>query len=243
MSQTAASITGAQPATLSPADIESMVQRFLAKGNTEQQVGVLMSENFQYREKNRLLTEQITQLQAKVPAEGSLVLTGEDLKLHNDLIALKLKPDEITALQTELTNVKGEVETAKRKEAITAAAAAENYDATVLATLIGDKTLVVKPVDEEVDGEKKKVDRAFIVTVDPTSKVQTEERLSEHVTKHHEKFLPSLTAETEDAGGGGGTPFPRQRASTGGGKPAKSDASQAYIAGRYKTQPAQGAGK
>lgn len=228
----------------SPSEIENMVRNFLAKGDTERQVGTLLSENYQYRERIRQLTESLSQVQAKVPADGALVLVGDDLKAYNEFLALKLKPSEVVTLQSEMTTLNGKVQAAERKASLDAAASAENYDPTVLSTLIGDKKLVVKKVEEEVDGEKKLVDRAFILT-EGADKVVTEERLSKHVTDHHSKFLPSLKVEEggdTEAGGESGTRFPRQRASSGG-KATQTNASQSYIDRKYKTPPAQGAGK
>lgn len=235
---------GTAPA-MNTEEIRAFVQSIIGTQNVDSQVQRLMTENFEYREKNRVMRAELDAAKGRIPAEGAVVLTGDDVKLFNDFKALNLKPAEVTTLQTEFKALQGEVTTAKRKDSIATAAHAEGYDPTVLGTLIGDQELVVKPVTEDVDGKNQAVDRAFIRTKGADNTV-TETRLSEHIEKNHAKFIPSLTVGEGDAGSTGstnGTEFPRQRASAKSGKPAEASAAKDYLKKRYSSVAGQPAAK
>jgi len=227
-------------------EIRSMVRNMLQTDNAQSKVVDMMTDNFELREKNRQLKAENEQYKTKIPTEGAIVLTGDDAKLYTEFVALKVKPADITKLQADYQTLQGKVSTAERKEAIATAAKAEGYDATVLGTLVGDLELAVKSVTEDVGGQSKAVDRAFVRTKGADNTI-TEQRLAEYVEKNHAKFLPSLTVvegESEGAGSAtGATIYPRQQARAKSGKPAEANASKAYLQKRYRQKSAQGAEK
>lgn len=230
---------------MSADEIRSFVQNILSNGNVNQQVQTLMTDNFDLREKNRVLRGDNEALRSKVPAEGAVVLTGEDAKTYEAFVALKLKPADIAKLQTDFQALQGKVATAERKGSIAQAAKAEGYDETVLGTLVGDHELTIAPVTEEVEGQNKAVDRAFIGIKDATGAV-TKTRLSEYIEKNHAKFIPSLTVEEGESGSESsvnGTKYPRQQAKAKSGKPAEASAAKTYLQKRYRPQQPASAGK
>lgn len=230
---------------MSADEIRSFVQNILSNGNVNQQVQTLMTDNFDLREKNRVLRGDNEVLRSKVPAEGAVVLTGDDAKTYEAFVALKLKPADIAKLQTDFQALQGKVATAERKGSIAQAAKAEGYDETVLGTLVGDHELTIAPVTEEVEGQNKAVDRAFIGIKDATGAV-TKTRLSEYIEKNHAKFIPSLTVEEGESGSessANGTKYPRQQAKAKSGKPAEASAAKAYLQKRYRPQQPASAGK
>ena len=83
-------------------EAEEMFRKFLSNRNATPEQGgqQLYMDNFELREKNRGLIQERDAALAKVPAAGTLVLSGDDLKLHNDVMAALAgkKPEEITAL-------------------------------------------------------------------------------------------------------------------------------------------------
>ena len=61
----------------------------------------LFDENFEYRRKNREMKE-------KLPAEGSVVLTGDDVKAWEVFKGLNMKPDEVKAAIEKVTKLESE---------------------------------------------------------------------------------------------------------------------------------------
>jgi hypothetical protein len=234
----------ATPPAMSAEEIRSFVQNILSNGNVNQQVQTLMTDNFDLREKNRVLRGENEVLKAKVPAEGSRVLNGEEAKTYEAFVALNLKPADITKLQQDHTALQGKVTAAERKGSIAQAAKVEGYDETVLGTLVGDHELSIASINEEVNGQTKAVDRAFI-GIKGTDGAITKTRLNEYIEKNHAKFIPSLTTVEggESRETGNGTKFPRQTASAKSGKPAEATAAKNYIKKRYGSKQPADAGK
>jgi len=240
----------ATPPAMSAEEIRSIVQGIIGQQNVSTQVQTLMTENFEYREKNRVLRADNEQLRAKVPAEGSVVLSGDDVKLGNDFKGLNLKPADITKMKGDFETLQGKVSTTERQGTIAKVAKVENWDPTVLGTLVGDHALVIEPVTEDVNGQSKAVDRGFINIKGADNSV-TKHRLSEWIEKNHAKFLPSLNVEegsgeesSSSVNGNNRTNFPKQTARGVRGKPAEANAAKDYLKKRYNPQqPAAKAGK
>lgn len=228
---------------ISKEDIAAAVRDAMStsnNGNVDARMQVLLTENFQYRETIRGLNNELTTIRTKIPADGALVLTGEDVKTYNEFVALKLKPAEITALQSKATELESSAAAFKLKEGIAAAAAAEKYNATVLGTLVNGQDLITKPVDELVDGKSVKVDRAFI-NIKGADNVVTERRLSEFMAEKHSTFLPVLMVAEGGEGnrssaGNGGTQFIPQRGTASKAMGNQPNPAQAYLAKKYGTK-------
>lgn len=215
--------------------------------NNDGKLQSLLTDNFQYREAIRNLNVELATLRSRVPAEGALVLTGDDLKIYNEFIALKLKPAEVTALQSKATELEKSAAAFKLKEAIAAAAVAENYDATVLGTLVNGQDLTIKPVDETVDGKPVKVDRAFI-NIKGADGVVTERRLSEFMIEKHSTFLPVLTVAEGIEGersstSNGGTQYIPQRGTATKATGNQPNPAKAYLSRKYGPKPQAEQGK
>jgi hypothetical protein len=137
-------------------------------------------------------------------------------------------------------NVK--VSTTERQGKIAKVAKVENWDPTVLSTLVGDYDLTTEPVTEDVDGQSKAVDRGFI-SIKGADNTVTKHRLSEWVEKNHAKFIPSLNVEegsgeesSTSTNGNSRTSFPKQTARGVRGKPAEANAAKDYLKKRYRPQ-------
>lgn len=156
----------------------------------------VLNEQHDARDEDRTAANKITELEAKVPAEGSVVLTPDQAKVYQAYTALELKPDEIkskiqTAEQTAADLAKERKAATLRKVADT-----EKWKPEILARYGGDLEYDFQEVDE--GGVKH--ERAFVKAQDGTLK-----RASEHLTD----LLPALQAEpvgtrwTEQHSGGG----------------------------------------
>lgn len=228
--------------------MKEKVTAFLAKhgGNAESAVTDLLTDNLRYRERLRSAqnTEtpykpdaRIVELEAEVdklegenvrlgnliPAQGAVVLVGDDVKAYEAFKALG-KPEDVKKQLEELPVLRGKVATVETSTAATEAAKllGWNPDATVGA--INDKGLVVSLVDgKDKDGKAIKVPHVRPKADEKAATVP----LADWVTTHAAYLTPALTAKTTPTGGSGGsssngapqggTPFPAQSA---GGTPA-----------------------
>jgi hypothetical protein len=142
-------------------------------GDGESLARDLLAENHGVREKNRALT-------AKLPPEGSVVLTGDDVKAWAELGTM----GGLTKVKTELSEgqtARSEVVKIERSKSIAKAAATLDYDAEVLESLApADAVFTV------VEDVKLKKNIASIKIGD------TQTPLAEYAKTHLAKFLPSL---------------------------------------------------
>lgn len=183
----------------------------------------LFTENYTLREDKRKLNARVEELQGKQPAEGAVVLTGDEAKTWGAIKELNLSADDIKAKLQSSTETAAELSRLKRQSLIREAAETEGYKHTVLDTLIGaDMPLELK----EVDKDGKKVKQAFV-------KVDEQElSLSDYITTHKADFLPALKVET-----GNGNKFVRQDSS------GKAPAANPYDRIREETKARQEAQK
>jgi hypothetical protein len=150
----------------------------------------LYADNFTLRDEKRKLSNQIQDLQGRVPTDGSLVLNGDDAKAWNSIKELNLTPDEIKARLQSSTETEKELATLKRNELIRTVADTEGYKATVLSDILpADAPVEVK--DHEKDGEKKK--RAFIKVKE--NGADRELLLSDYLESNKADYLPALRVE------------------------------------------------
>ena len=164
------------------------------------------------------LTQENADLKAKLPAEGVVILTGDEVKKWNVVKAVTLSPEEIkgrleSTADEELTRL-------RRKDLIREAADAPSFDETVrfksavLGQVIGDSEMQMRDVTK--DNKTRKVAHVK-VTTDAGEQWMP---LAEYAEKHKADFLPSLRIAgdsrrhvKQDAGGSGsaGTVFDRIR--------------------------------
>lgn len=190
------------------------LQALLARNNNDAMgvAGLLFSENYQYREQIRQLKEQLQAAQAKLPGEGTVVLTAEQAKAWAAYQGLGTV-EVITQGLKDRDTAQGELTTLRKAATLRDVAAAHGYDADVLQTLGGGLEFELR--DVTADGQTRKA--AFV------KEGQTQVRLDEYAAQKWAKFLPSLTqqagAGNQGAGGAGtggqgaaGVRFPTQGA-------------------------------
>ena len=150
----------------------------------------LFRDNYTLREEKRKLSGKITELEGRVPADGSVVLSGDDAKAWNSIKELNLSPDEIKAKLQSSSDTERELAGLKRTELMRQVADTEGYKATVLSGILpADAAVEVK--DLEKDGQKKK--RAFIKIKE--NGADRELLLSEYLEANKADYLPALRVE------------------------------------------------
>jgi uncharacterized protein YjbJ (UPF0337 family) len=130
-------------------------------------------ENAEYRGK-------IKDLKGKVP-EGSIVLTGDDLKAYEAYQALG-KAEDVEARLKAATEAQEKLRGYEKQEQFTTAAKAAKMNSNALAKLYGDHTLIV-----EGSGEDAKV---YVSVTD--GEKESKVTLDEHVKEHYPEFEASL---------------------------------------------------
>lgn len=183
----------------------------------------MMFDNYVLREKNRNLEAQVSGLEARVPKEGSAILSKPDGELFVALKALLKegeKPEDIATRLKEHPLLVTEVAQLKMQTVAVQIAEAEGWQSSVLLELTKDMSLAIEEVEEEEDdpeneGKKVKVKnkRGFMVVKDDKG-VETKTRLSERL----KTFIPSLVKDEVEAGSEegqsaaavAGTPFVKQ---------------------------------
>lgn len=151
----------------------------------------LFAENFTYREEQRQLKQQVSELTAKVPAADATLLTGDDLTAWNTYKALG-KPDEIKQGLDERTSLQGKLSAQERDALLRTVAETAGYKASVLANLdrvakAEGKTLGFELRDTIVDGKTVKV--AYVKDGDKDSP------LTDYAATNWADFMPSLTTQ------------------------------------------------
>jgi hypothetical protein len=175
----------------------------------------LYGDNFNLREKNRTIKEQVKDLEGKVPGQGSVVLGGDDAKALEAYKAL----GDLETLKTALgerDKFKGELGVLQREGVLRDVAEAAGFKLPVLKTLAGDDlSFEIK----EVEKDGKKTRTAFVKNGPSTGSGQAEgeKDIAEYAKEKWADFLPSLQAQPPAPAG---TPYPNQ---TSGGPPPKSD--------------------
>lgn len=160
----------------------------------------LLSDNSQLREQRRQLRQEVTDLKAKQPAEGSVMLSADDAALLENYRAIGT-PDDLSKALTERDDYAGRLTARERADAIGTAAAAAGYKPSVLASLVGQAALSVKDVGDGKD--RKQI--AYIADAEGK-----EHRLTDYAEKNWADFLPALAPK--QAGDGVGSPANGKRA-------------------------------
>ena len=190
-------------------------------------------DNFKLREDKRNLNATITGLQAKVPAEGAVILIGDDVKVWEAYNALG-KPEEVkTAVETGKAAI-SERDTFKRDQVLADAAKEARLKPGLLKILAKDLDVQIREVDvvSEDGTTTTKAKRPVVVTKngDQTS----DKPLRDFFKEQGEDVLQSLEAGESDGqfqqpNAQGGVTYPVQ----GAGSPAAKTNFGALAAGRY----------
>ena len=175
----------------------------------------LFSENYHYRDEQRQLKQQLTDLSGKVPAADAVILTGADATAWAAYTALG-KPDELKQGLEERTQLQGKLTAQERNELLRGVAETAGYKANVLANLdriakAEGKALAFEVRDVTVDG--KPVKMAYVKDGDK------EQAITEYAQSNWADFLPALTVQGTPTAPTG-TRYPAQHAGQpAGGKP------------------------
>jgi hypothetical protein len=170
-------------------EAERNLQNLLAKknGDAVALAAQLLAENADLRAKRREAEAERDTLKAKVPTEGSVVLTGDDAKVYQDLtgkVPLKDLPKRLEDADKATTDLA----TLQKKDQIRSVATDEHLNADVLLEFGSDYEYV--QVDVNKDG---KTTKAWAVKDgDKTIPVLEHDRLK--------KLAPALTAQGEASG-------------------------------------------
>jgi hypothetical protein len=193
-----------------PANVVRSFERLLERnGNNANAVAQLLFNE------NRDLRDAKRQIEGKLPAEGSLILSGADAQTWTAYTALG-KPDELKTHLEERTQLQGKLSSMERETTLRSVAETVGYKASVLANLdrmakAEGKVLAFEVRDTTVDGKPAKV--AYVKDGDKDFP------LTEYAAQQWSDFLPSLTvqgtttAQTQAAG----TRFIAQHAGSGAG--------------------------
>lgn len=221
---------------MSAEEVRLLVKSIMDQGRGPAELEKYLEQNFKLRNKNSILNEKVTELEKKVPAEGTLVLAGDDLKEHNELVALGKKAKEIKKVLESHEALVEKTTKLEREQLVSKIAEAEGWKAPLLDRLTKGMDLVLEDSNEDVDdgegGTKKaQVKRGFVQKTEggTTTKVRLSEELKD--------LLASLAKE--DSGGDEGeegkgdlTPFPKQVRGETGGK-GKSGGDLKGVAGKH----------
>lgn len=188
-----------------------------------EQIAKLEGEAYIAREKARDQDRIVTDLKAKVPADGTKVLSPAEAKSW-DAYQEFGKPEELkTTLDTGKAAI-AERDAFKKAATIESAAKAANFKPGVLKILGKDLDIEIKEIDVQTeDGATAKKPMAFVKTKDSAG-VESEKALRDYFKEQGEDVLGSLEAGESENDNGSGThstamPFPAQ---TAGGGQAKS---------------------
>lgn len=213
------------------------------RGGAENLSRFLYTDNYELREQNRRLAEQVER--AKLP-NGAVVLTGDNLRAWNEFQSLGTVADVKTRLE-QASRDSAYRQQIERSQQLEAAAKLEGWKPGLLKVLGRDLQVTIEETEvpsEEGNGQFVKVKRPFVVTKDAQGTEQ-KQPLREHFQALGEDVVASLqdqgTAATSAGAGsysGSGTssgtssgtaagqqqaaaiPFPAQGA---GGKPQELD--------------------
>lgn len=197
------------PAPAPQGDVQASFDRLLSnRGGDSSAVGLMLyQENYQLREQKRQLQEQLTQVQGRLPGEGSVVLNRAEAQRWQAYQALG-NPEDV---QTSLT----ELQTLRRNGELSKIAETAKYKPGVLQKLDKDAGGLTYEV-REVEENGKKEPRAFVTVKDQAGAEQSVP-LHQYAEQHWAEFLPALRAEQSTPSG---TDFVKQN--TGGSAPAGS---------------------
>lgn len=184
---------------------ESLLKRHGDNANAVAQL--LFNENKELRDTKR-------ELERKLPADGSLVLTGTDATDWATYKALG-KPDEVKTFLDERTQLQGKLSGMERETLLRTVADAAGYKSSVLANLdrmakAEGKALAFEVRDVTIDG--KPVKTAFVKDGDK------EAALTDYAQNNWTDFMPSLAAQGAAATPPPGTRYLAQHAGNGGGE-------------------------
>ena len=161
-------------------------------GGGEQALKVLFDDNLRIRGKYQRVRDQLTELKGKAPAEGDVVLKGEDAKAWAAIVALQVPVADVATRLKTATEAEAKLKTYERQDGARKAAELVGYDADVLLDRLDRDALHLEIVTstEKVDGEDvtKQVPRVR-KSADAAAQLQD---LTAYTDQNWIKYKPSL---------------------------------------------------
>lgn len=161
--------------------LATMIQR---AGTAEAAANELWRDNYQLREQRRKLRDEVAELKAKQPVDGSLVLTKEQAAEWEAYLKLG-KPAEIEKAVTDGKAAAEAVAKQERANLVTKAAKDLNYNPEVLTQLTEMRGLALTSQTVKVNG----ADQTVHYVTEPNGQPL---ELSQYAATHWAAFLPSL---------------------------------------------------
>lgn len=207
--------------TMSDRDVQDLgAFRYLGStpGELAKKVADLERDNQKFRDKNK----ELEATAAKVPAEGAIVLTGDEATAYAAWKALEMKPEDVAKLKSDNATLAADKAERDRKDAFAGAVEALKWPKDVVATLLDMKSLdgaTVEVKTEKVQGKDGKQEDAPVPYVTLAGEGQKPQKLSEFAASAPQlKGIRTEGGETaattagipmhEMRGGGGGGPKP-----------------------------------
>jgi hypothetical protein len=178
-----------------PGDDRQQLQGLLQRHNNDAMavIATLLSENHGLRDERRTLRGQL-------PAQGAVVLSGEDVtrwQAYQQLGAVDALAQQLQAAQTTQTELAG----LKRGAQLRQIAEVAGYKESVLGKLPGVDKLAFEVREAQKDGKSEQT----VVVKDGAA----ETPIAQYAETHWSDFLPALQAQTQASG----TTFVRQSGS------------------------------
>lgn len=229
---------GTSPGRLTAAEL--MARYGASPERLAEQLETARAENFDLRAKNRRLTADADGLRGQVPAEGAVVLTGDQAAAWAAYQALGAPTEvqqRLTAAETSAT----ELATLKRTQQLADVAGLVGFKPAVLQRLGGDLEYETREV--QVEGQARRV--PHVKKADGTLVP-----LAEYASSEWADFLPSLQASGggqgtvngvgQGQGAGNGTTYPAQGGGRGNPAPTGAQIATNYVTNTYKGPPKTG---
>lgn len=189
-------------------EVRDIVDQLVARhGTLNEALRVLASDNYDYRAKLRDATATIGTLRAKVPADGAVVLTGDDVATWNAVKPLNLKGDKIAERIKLADELEVRVIGGERQTLVTSAAKVVQYNPDVLLAELDRNKLTLELRDgvaKDASGKETPIKIPFVRKADDPKAAW--EKLTEYAERDLKLYLPALkTLPQGGASGAGGT--------------------------------------
>lgn len=221
--------------------LKELLNSGVPKPEAERVKSEFVSDNFRLREKLRQTRKELDDTRKKIPGEGTVVLTKDQVKLWEGFQKIGKSPEELTGMLSE-------AETTARATRAAEAATALQWNPDVLQDLVSSKGLVIEMRETKVGTETKRLPHVVIVKDGVTTATRLDE--ADSLKPYH----AALSATTETQGDtsrpstvrnpltGGLSIVPSQRSQNGtqGKETSTASQAQAHLGRRYGGSKASG---
>lgn len=185
--------------------VQGITDRLVAKyGTLEAALTVLAGENYEYRDTLRAQSDELASLRKKVPADGALVLTADQKKVWDAIVASGVPIEKVAERIKRAGELETQLAEADFVRLVDEGAATMKYNATVLRSLLKDKGYTLE-VRDMLQADGKTIKFPFVRKAGDDKAAW--EKLDVAAERDFKEFLPALKANPQggNAGGGGGS--------------------------------------